>query len=243
MYENLQSINMILIVIAAILATIFSIKALLFIKSQEKDYSVKKMLIWVVGLLAVGNIIWAIAETAWNIQTVFFQEFEYSAIADPLYVIGYIPILAAFLYFNYHLYKSHKETADIIYIIVASLAVATSVYFIIRAYIMPSLSEGSAILAFLNLYYPIGSSLILITIIPILFFFKKAKIHAALLLIAISFFFTFIGDMVWAYWSWNSMEYGVVGALSDFCYVLEYSFAAIGFYLFSRKSSKLPESD
>jgi len=103
---------------------------------------------------------------------------------------------------------------------------------------MPSIGQEKAILAFLDLYYPIGSAVILIALLPILFFFRKAKIETPLLFLALSMLFTFFGDMCWTYYTWNGMEYGIIGILSDFLYMIEYIFITIGFYLFSRRQNK-----
>jgi len=241
-YEGFQIFIYPLISLFAVFTVVFAVRTIFFIRRQEAeagiDIGTKKVLIWVFGLIAVGYALWALAEIAWDIHSLFVEELVYSFVADPLWMIGYPFITAGFLYLSYTVYKSHKEKRKVAYWVGATVLVALFLYFLIRTYIIPFIGEEKLILAFVDLYYPIASAVAFVSALSALIFFRKSNLSTPMILLAVSLIFSFAGDMLYTYETWNELGYGVWGVLYDSFYALEYIAAGSAFYILSSKSGK-----
>lgn len=233
--EEYQNILYSLIDIFAVLTVIFAFLLLYeIIKYKEKRY--RKALVIVFLLVSIGFLFNGAAELAWSFISSILKMSPELGIPDILWIIGELLVLSGFAYFAVFMYKEYgKLKKGLTIIAIASIASASIIYYLISNFMTGQQAGKSAFEIFIGYFYPIASTLILISTLSVYLFFRELKeIGRPLILFALSRAFTFGGDTLYTYYIWNG-TYGVPGVLSDGFYIIEYMLSALAFYLLLRR--------
>ena len=223
--------------IFAVLTAIFAV--LLVHKLWKKPVSnIKGILVKVFSSLAIGSILFAVAEIWWEIVVLSGSDPALGT-AEIFWIAGILFFILGYGYFTFYMYKEHQKTGKGIILTGAATIIAGSiVYFLITNYIFGYQSGETTYEIFLDYFYPITSAIILVLVIAVFMFFKDiGNIGKPLLLLAIGSTFSFLADMLYTYYSWNEI-YGIPGILSDSFYSTDYLLSAVAFYMLWRMGMK-----
>ncbi len=204
-----------------------------FSEILEKRYreDIKNMFLKVFALFAVAYISWAVAEIIWHITELAGTE-PHLGLSEYFYTAGYLFAIGGFSYFNYSIYKKHKNTAaGMIRLFLLCLICAAGVYYITAKFIIVSSEAMTGFALFFNYFYPIASTILVITSLLVYLVFREFKqIGKPLLFFALAAGATLIGDILYTYYKINNI-YGFIGVASDTVYLVSYIFSISAFYM------------
>ena len=210
------------IFIAAVISYL-SLRILLNLR-KLKDNSVENFIL----IFCSGAIFYALGEVSFF----FTSNYSYISVADIFFVIGSVLFIVAFSYKYLELEKKSLSFKEIFAFNSCILVSALILFFLFHKFAFPEIGKIPFIEIFLNFFYPITS--------VIIFLFALAnRIHSNekggySFYIMSSFFFLFIGDMLYSYTSWTN-TYGIIGRAHDLVYILGYLFMLFGVLLIYKK--------
>ncbi|MBU0536436.1 MAG: hypothetical protein KKE20_05695 [Nanoarchaeota archaeon] len=201
--------------ITVILASVFSLLVLFRIKSID-NITLRNYM----SLMCSGIILFTSAEILFWV----FKE-AFPSYADIPYVAGTLVFLAG----SYHIYSKQDKISlsikEIILLIGVLTGIAAFLFWMIYYIIIPSAGEDGLLTSVLNFFYPLGSAAIFL--ISYLYQTHSGKNHGPIYYIMSSFFFIFVGDIMFSYTSWTG-NYGRLGYAHDTIYLIGYIFMLIG---------------
>ncbi|MDD1777412.1 MAG: hypothetical protein LUQ65_04525 [Candidatus Helarchaeota archaeon] len=210
--------QIILIALAAAASVVF-----LLVANQFKWFNTKTGQI--TTLIAVGLILWVIAEILFPFQAVSFP-----TIADIFYIAGYIPFaVGLFLYIRTVKMKFKPLTFWIWVGISVALFVVVLIYefipFIEYGIIYPEESIWSW-----TVVYPAEDIVILVLVFVLVLKFRSGEIAKPWIILVIGFIFNAAGDIWFSYLSWYESELSAYD-LYDLFFTLAYvAMLAAGIY-------------
>ena len=231
--ETLSFILLMLINLFSLLSVIWAILVLFRIFNQEES-DIKRVFKNTFILFSIATIFLMLGEWTWSYHVYILGNDPYPSIGDLFYVLGYIFEAGGFIYLAAFSYNASKNKEKLRSWMSGALIIAVGAsFYLLNWLIIPFHEWGSSLEAMLDLYYPIASSILLVSTIPAYLLFRGLKIEKPLLLIALSALFGFMGDFLFSYYSWNDI-YGVIGILSDLFYTIDYLLLFLGLVLFAR---------
>jgi MFS family permease len=238
-YEEFSNIIWTLISILSALSAILSVFVLNNLRKHKHKgkEETKRVLLIFFSLMALGYILWAIAENLWDFYSyILGVEFPGLSIADFFWIVGYIPMIAGFIYCWIKFYNEQERKSFIISIaLLASIVISLVLFYILNNLILPYNADYNLLEQIVNVSYPILSSILFISSIIVYFLFEKQTIRTPMILISLSVLFAVFGDILYYNYAWTE-TYGIMGIFSDTFYVIEYLLSSIAFYLFYNKS-------
>jgi len=222
--------------IFAILTFIFASLLLYKIIGHKEGILHKKTLVIIFSFLAVGFLFDTAAELAWDFTQYILKESPELGIADVLWIIGHLLVLAGFAYFAAYVRKQYgKLKKGLILIVTAGAIPALAIYYLIHNFALGQQIGKSAFEIFIDYFYPIVSALILVSTLSVYLFFRELKeIGTPMLLFAARAVFVFAADMTYTYYSSKGV-YGILGVLSDGFFGIGYVLSALAFYLLIKR--------
>ena len=235
--ENFQEPLYILTLIVAAFTTIVGYRAVHLLWKHKEKLQLSKTTLAVFTLLAVGYILFSLGELSWYLIYGFVQRLPLASVPDMYWILGTVALLIGFVLFALSMYKEHGGVAHgILLMFIAGAVVAGILYFVLSKGIIKPGESGFS--AFLSFYYPIVSALILLASLNVYLFFEKTNNSMApsLLLFMIANAITFIGDVLFIYYSSQGI-YGFIGIASDILYICAYTFLVVAFWMIGRRVS------
>ncbi len=224
MVLNLQGALNLVTLIFALLTVIFGILLvnILFKNKLKELFSDRKFFIFF--FLIFGYALFALGELTWYLIFKVFEETPAAGMPDFYWVTGAFFMLISLIALGSELYKSYGQTQKLLPLIISgSILIILVVFYVSIA--SPEDAKGSEF--FLGYFYPIMTSLILISSTNLLLFYKHLESLEANL---VYLFFANIGflggDLLYAYWGIS----GFLGSLANFFYVLAYGLSAFAFF-------------
>ena len=221
---DLQGALNLVTLIFALLTVIFGILLIniLFKNKLKELFSDRKFFIFF--FLIFGYALFALGELTWYLIFKVFEETPAAGMPDFYWVTGAFFMLISLVALSGELYKSYGQTQKLLPLAVLGsiLLLLVIVYVSIAG---PKDAEGSEI--FLGYFYPVMTSLILISSTNLLLFYKHLESFEANLVFLFFANIGFLGgDLLYAYWGIS----GFWGALANFFYVLAYGLSAFAFF-------------
>jgi hypothetical protein len=148
--------------------------------------------------LAIGWALWAIAEVLYAIPVFSGQEAAYPSAADIFWLLGYLPMLYAFMQRQRALPMELSRKNRILSWIAISVVIVFSLIFILVP-ILGAFDPANFIESVLNLLYPLADLILLLLVIRIFFAFTEGIYGQARFWVAIGFFAMTVSDLVYSY--------------------------------------------
>lgn len=186
--------QIILIALAAASSVVF-----LMVANQFKWFNTRTGQIMV--LIAVGLILWVIAESLFPFQPVSFP-----TIADIFYIAGYVPFAVGLFLYIRTVKMKFKPIMLAIWILISAI-----IFVVVLIYeFIPFISDGflypeSAIWSW-TVIYPAEDIVILVLVLVLVLKFRSGEIAKPWILLVIGFIFNAIGDIWFSYISWYTPE-------------------------------------
>ncbi len=221
---NLYLITLIFALLTAILGII--VINSLFKDKLEELFSDLKFFIFF--FLITGYVLFALGELSWYLLFKVFEMPPTVSIPDLYWVSGSAVMFLSFIALSYTLYKNNGELSklNILLILGAILAVVVT-YFVSTIDLEATKSQGNV---FLGYFYPIMSTLILITSANLLFHFRNVDPYEQKLILLFYANIGFLlGDLLYIYTSSQGI-YGTLGMISDLAYIGAYCLSAVTFF-------------
>lgn len=223
------TINNIANVIGVLLASIFAIQVWL---SNTDDEFLN--MFW--GLLALGLVFWAIAESIWLYLSFVYSEIPFPSLADLFWLLGYIPIIAAFVRRNSQLQVKQTPTQRLINILVAALFITATGFFVIWPTIQ-AFDPTKILESLLNIAYPLADLTIIILVLSLFFSTQTGRFSVTWQLLGFGFLGMTISDLMFSYGDWNGIYYPdgnptFFSIVLDVLYYNSYLLIAIGVLAF-----------
>ena len=229
-----------LISVLAIIAAFFALKTLAKIRKQKKEKGLRKALLIVFSLLAIGAVFWAIGECTYSALAFVNGERPTVGIADIFWIAGYLFIIPTFAFFSFFMWKQHKGERNHLIISAPPVILSIVSYILITRLIGPSEAPNSLI-AIVSLSYPVLDMIAAVLALSCCVFFKGVKkVQVPLSLLAASILVVFIADTMYIPIMFFNV-YGVWGMIADFLYVPQYLLMIIAFYNLSKTNTKRGE--
>jgi hypothetical protein len=180
--------------------------------------------------LTIGYVFFALAELSWYLIFNVFNQLPSVSMPDFYWVVGDVFLLLGFITFSFYMHREHGNWSKSSFLIIFSLVVIFGVIFYLSMVDLTSVEKNSGVV-FLSYYYPLVSSLILISSTNVYLFFDKIdKFKTSLLFFMIANIGFLIADLLYIYYSANNI-YGLPGILSDVLYIITYLLCS-GSFLF-----------
>lgn len=171
--------------------------------------------------LTIGYIFFALAELSWYLIFDVFNQLPSVSMPDFYWVVGDIFLLLGFTTFSIYMHKQHGNWGKSTFLIILTIAIFSGVLFYLSIMDPGSVKSDSG-LVFLSYFYPLVSSLILISSTNVYLFFDKIdKFKTSLLLFLIANLGFLLADLLYVYYAVKG-GYGLPGIISDSLYVLAY---------------------
>ncbi len=211
--EWTQNITYPLIDIFSLITVVIAILVLIQIYKKKEFKGVRNVFLISFSFLSIGYCLYAIAEWMWSI--IFFMgENPMLGIPDYLWIFGMLFVFAGFFYFVIFMCKEEKKAKKCLnHLIISSLVCGVILAYLIGTLIIGQQHGESGFEIFLDYFYPIFSAIIFITALLTYNFFKDLEdFGKGIMYLVLSVFFTFFGDLLYVYYSWNDI-YGLIGLL------------------------------
>jgi len=216
-------------VICASIASGFYISAWLPMSSKEVY---KK--IW--GWVALGIILWTIAEIIWGYYEVILGIIvPYPSIADLFWLSGYIPVYVA-LSIGYRTFHSSSSRRQMFAIILAVLLFSAASIFFVIVPILQSFDPAKILESLITLAYPLADCALFILTLMIIFAMEKGRFALPWQLFGAGLMFEAIGDLTFFYATWNGLYYpgDQLNFISGFInIILSVSYLTLGLAIFT----------
>jgi hypothetical protein len=183
--------------------------------------------------LAIGWVLWAIAEILYTIPLFTGKETTYPSAADIFWVLGYFPMFYAFLQRQRVIPVALSLNNKIISLVIALLVIGFTGYYILLP-VLGVFNPNEILISMLNLLYPLLDLTLLLLVLRSFFAFIQGTYGQARLWVAIGFFFKALSDLIYCYLRGINRyyHYGLVDFpsvfLVDYCYTLSYLFFLLG---------------
>src|SRR3989344_2769612 len=231
-FEVYQPLLLVLIDVFSALSAVYALLFLWKVKKRKQGGEAKIILARVFASIGIAYILFAIAEVSWSILSIAAGQEIIIGFPDYFWIAGIIFFLFGYYYFAFYMHKKHGEVLEGSLIMGLTAVITTVLVFYLMLNFIIGYQEGETTFEiFLDYFYPATSALILIPSVVVYIFLKRLrKLGTPLLLLALSNLVTFLGDMLYTYYSWNDI-YGLAGVLSDIFYVFQYLLAFIAFFI------------
>jgi hypothetical protein len=202
--------------------------------------------------LTIGWVLWAIAEILNTIPIFTGKETTYPSTADIFWMLGYLPMIFAFLQRQRVAPIELNRNNKILSWAIALLVIGFTGYFILFP-VVRDFNPNYVLESILNLLYPLMDLTLLLLVLRSFFAFIQGTYGQARLWVAIGFFFKTLSDLVYCYLTGINRyyHYGLVDFSSvflvDYCYTVGYLFFLLGLIMlrqvpmFSSPDSKTRE--
>ena len=214
------------------LAGIFAAVLAYRISRREYHEKIKGILVKVFFPIAIGFVLYGIAQVSYTIMVQVGYDYPALHITDFIWMIGYILVFYGFTYFSIKMYKEREKIGQgLTYIISSLLIVGGIIGYLIGKYILGFQTGESLLQIFFDYFYPVASGLIFVASISAYLFFREVPvIKTPLLLLAITNTIYLVGDIFYTYYAWNEI-YRIPGIISTGSYIVGDIIAITAFYL------------
>jgi hypothetical protein len=220
-----------LMLFVSLFFAIRALKNLYSIRSGKRIVHIKKV---VFSWLTAATAFLAIAFLINSIQALFYIYTEYS-FADIFFVLSYVSFTMGFGYFAYRAGELHKlHIKEPIFIIGVACAIFIWLYYLFRMVIIPASLLDPPLMKFLNGFYHISVSVILILTLAVHPRMKSGIIRTPLWYITNGIFAYFLAFMFYSYASWTTAPM-FLHAVYPVLFFLSACYLCLGFYAASRK--------
>lgn len=220
----LQAVLDFIIVLFAFLSAVFGMIVVnaLFKNKLKMLFSDEKFFIFF--FLTAGYVLFALGELTWYLIYLVFETTPSAGMSDFYWVTGAFFMLISFIALSSMLYRSYGQTHKLLPLGVFGSLLLIFVFFYV--FITGSGdAEGGSV--FLKYFYPLMTSLILISSANLFLFYRYLGSTEANL---VPLFFANIGflggDLLYAYWGAS----GLFGILAQTSYILAYGLSAFAFF-------------
>lgn len=228
-FESTQVLTYSLIDLFSLLTVVFCLLVISKIYSKKEYTGIKKNFFIIFSILAIGYLFNSLAELTWHFLSLIGHSPELTY-PDFFWITGFVFLIAGFFYFS--VYMSVKEEVFskwLMSVIGISLGLSIFLFYIIKNFIVLD-AGASGLSIFIAYFYPIAGAFVLILSLSVYRFFSGINSFGKpILFLAIAALFTFVGDMLFTYYSFQDV-YGFIGFLSDSFYAISYFCSFFGFF-------------
>ena len=172
--------------------------------------------------LIVGYVLFALGELSWYLIYRVFEKVPETGMPDFYWVTGAFFMLLSFVALSYMLYKNYGQTQRLVPILAGG-----SIFVVLVIAYVSIVGNETVESTFLTYFYPLMTSLILISSTHLFLFFKHLdSIEANLIYLFFANIAFLGGDLLYAYWGLS----GFLGSLANLFYVLAYALSAFAFF-------------
>ncbi len=227
--ENIQGSLYFLTLLLAVFTAVLGILVInsLFMNKIKELFNNTTLFIFF--FLVFGYVCFAAAELCWYLMFEVFGSIPAVSMPDFYWVIGSISLLAAFITFSVHMYRQHGRPSEILFISVFGAVVLSVILYYLSS--LDFLTTGATTgHIFLGFFYPLASSLILVSSVSA-YLFQEAMdtFRSNMLLLFLANAAFLVGDLLYIYY-FISETYGLVGVLSDSFYIIAYGLCSLSFF-------------
>ena len=212
------------------------IATLLFIRvwhtASSKDVSKR---IW--GLVAIGMVLWLLAESIWGFyEVVLGQAVPYPSVADFFWLLGYTPFYAA-LVIQYGIFQASLTQRQRLIIALLTIVFVLAVSLLVFKPIIESFDPETVLENVLNIAYPLFDLILLILTVGIIFAVEHGRFSFTWRLLSLGLIFMSLADIMFAYTS-TVGTYSPQGGLNaitlliDTLYYVSYLTLGLGAYTY-----------
>lgn len=220
-----------LMLFVALFFAVRTLKNLYSIRSRKLILHIKKV---VFSWLTAATAFLAIAFLINSIYTLFYIYAEYS-FADIFFTLSYVSFAMGFGYFAHRVRELHKlHIKEPIFIISVACALFIWLYYLFRTIIIPASLLDPPLMKFLNYFYHIAVSVILILTLAVHPRMRSDIIRTPLWYITNGIFVYFLAFMFYSYASWTTAPM-FLHAVYPVLFFLSACYLCLGFYAASRK--------
>ncbi len=223
------TVNNIANVISILTVSIFAIRVWL---SNRNDENLNRF--W--GFLALGVVLWTIAEIIWLYMSLVYSEVPYPSSADLFWLLGYVPITIAFFerHDEFRIVQTHQQR--MLNILVAALFILAAGVFVIWPTIT-AFDPTKIIESLLNIAYPLTDVTLSIVILRIFFSTQTGRFSITWRLLGFGFLAMTVSDLMFSYTSWIGIYYpdghpNIISIVLDLFYYNAYLSMAVGVFAF-----------
>ncbi len=226
-----ESIQGTLYLITSVLAALAAVLGAVIINKLFGDNHLKELFsntkLFIFSCLVFGYVCFALAELNWFLIFKVFGKTSSASMPDFYWVVGSFFSLIAFAAFFGHMYQRHGKPHHLGAMSIFAVIVLGSV--LLFQYGLDLTASSTAGILFLGYFYPVASSIILISSLSVYLFFEKIdRFRNTFLFIFLANFAFLSGDLAYTYITKKGI-YGPVGAFSDFSYIFAYLLVSFAF--------------
>ena len=203
-----------------------------FVLWRRVAVSRRDQLLW--GGMSLGLALWTIAEMYWAVAGYLGAEVPYPSLADAFWLLGYLPLYIALIARGRDLPTVANRRRLLVPVALSLISLAATIFLIFIPIVRAS-DPANGIENALNLLYPLSDLVLLILVLRLFFSYQQGEHGAAWNWIMLSFVFTSLGDLVFAFATAADLYYpdGRANLLStlgsDVPYTLSYALMLVGF--------------
>ncbi len=173
-----------------------------WLSTSGKDISRR---IW--GLLAIGLILWTIAEGIWGFYEVILgEETPYPSIADFFWILGYLPLYLA-LFIRYRVFQTTFNRWQRWFISVIVILFSVFIFFYVIKPILMDFDQQRILESGLNIAYPLVDLILLILTFIIVFSLEEGRFAIAWRVLTVGLICLSVSDLMFSYATWNEVYY------------------------------------
>ncbi len=222
-------LNSVANVIAGLVGSIIALRVWL---SNSETASLNRF--W--GLMALGLVLWTIAEGIWLALGVGSSEVPFPSIADVFWVVGYIPMLAALIMRDRQFLVQPTELQRRISLLLTVFFIALIGFYAVWPSVT-AFDSAEVLASLLNLAYPLGDLFILILISRIVFSLGTGRFSLTWQLLGAGFLLFAITDLMFSYADSIGIYYpgghaNLFSLALDVLYFNSYLLIAVGVFAF-----------
>lgn len=198
--------------------------AILMLKTYSGDKGGGMSRVYASYSLGIG--LWFLAECTWTTYTLLVRiEIPYPSIADLFWLVGYIPLLVAFLLQAWpfrEVFGSKKQIS-----LTLTMFVMSALILIVT---IPPLFEPNQdpVTLAVSLAYPFLDTLLLAVAIPVFFVFRKGSYWRPTLFVILGIMLQLVADLLFNQAFYSGTYFA--GSLTDLIFDYSYLMLALGFY-------------
>jgi hypothetical protein len=185
--------------------------------------------------LALGWILWTIAEIWWSVAAILGQEIPYPSEADYFWLLGYIPMYIALAIRTSSLPKNFDAQQKASMWGASLIVIGSTVVFILLP-VLRSNDLSRLVESILNILYPLADLTLLVLVLRIFFAYQKGRYGRAWTWLSIGFILHSISNLIFSYVISIDLYYpngqaNLASTLAvDTPYTLSYLFWLIGLF-------------
>ena len=235
--QTITIINDAAAVLCALTATVLFV--IVWLSTSSKDISKK---IW--GQIAIGMVVWTIAEGTWAYyEVVLGQEVPYPSLADAFWLFGYVMFYVALLS-QYRLFQTTPTWSQKVAIVWLVIVFSLIVSFLVLIPIAESFDPEKRLESLLNIAYPLSDLILLVLTMAITFSLEQGRFALMWRLLGLGLVFMSVGDLMFSYASWNEIYFpggrlNGITLLIDTLYYVSYLTLGLAAYTYSTVSYSL----